>query len=194
MGVYLSENGATSQLLLVYLNMAQFLPDTVVLAWESISHLPFTATCPFDTLIVQIVNGNCCSDVLMSLYDYCFLNGSFLVRRQNICLVDCGGYFKHPLQSLFDSTPKYSGTLCLFGSTTKGVACLAWSEFTNSSSWAVGHNVRDCPFNPSFLGCQLRYIVLQFSFAFSSSPLGISFACIKYMLPVWPHIFALPFF
>ena len=95
---------------------------------------------------------------------------------------------------MFDGTPNYSGALFLFGSATKGVAYMAWSELTDASSWAVGHDGRDCRFNPIFLGCQIGDIVLQFRFEFSYSSLGVSFACIAYLLPVWIHRFALPFF
>ena len=40
-GVYLSEKGATSQLLSVYRSTTQFFPATVVSSWLSISHLPW---------------------------------------------------------------------------------------------------------------------------------------------------------
>ena len=63
-GVYVSENGDTSQLLFVHRMMVQFLPATVVSACESISHLPWIG-CPLVAPIVRIVDDTLLSDVLM---------------------------------------------------------------------------------------------------------------------------------
>ena len=64
-GVYLSENGDTSQLLSVYHMMVQFLPATVVSACESISTLPWIG-CPIVAPICCILDDTLLSDVLMS--------------------------------------------------------------------------------------------------------------------------------
>ena len=81
-GVYLSENGDTLQLLSVYYMMVQFLPATVVSACESISHL-LSIGCPLVAPIVFIVDDTLLSDVLMS--DILLL--IFLVRWYNVCSI-----------------------------------------------------------------------------------------------------------
>ena len=79
-GVYLSENGDTSQLLSVYRMMVQFLPATVVSACESISHLPCIG-CPLVAPIVCIVDDTLLYDVLMSdiLIFICSCDGTIYV-------------------------------------------------------------------------------------------------------------------
>ena len=64
-GLYLSENSDTSQLLSVYFMIAQFLPTTVLSACESISHLPwigYALVAP----IFYIVDDTLLSDVIIS--------------------------------------------------------------------------------------------------------------------------------